>query len=39
MLCMYFIQNCFDLFDEGIEDSIYDNYVMKRFLRIDPSTE
>ena len=33
------MQNWFGLSDEGIEDAIYDSYAMKRFLRIDFSTE
>lgn len=39
MLRMYLMQNWFGLSDEGIEDAIYDSYAMKRFLRIDFSTE
>ena len=39
MLRMYLIQNWFGLSDEGIEDAIYDSYAMKRFLKIDFSTE
>ena len=39
MLRMYLMQNWFDLSDEGIEDAIYDSYAMKRFLKIDFSTE
>ncbi|WP_315436557.1 IS5 family transposase [uncultured Selenomonas sp.] len=36
---MYLLQNWFGLSDEGIEDAIYDSYAMKRFLKIDFSTE
>ena len=32
---MYLMQNCFGLSDEGVEDAVYDNYAMKRFLKID----
>ena len=39
MLRMYLMQNWFGLSDEGIEDAIYDSYAMKRFLKIDFSTE
>ncbi len=39
MLRMYLMQNRFGLSDEGIEDAIYDSYAMKRFLKIDFSTE
>ena len=35
MLRMYLMQNWFNLSDEGIEDSIYDSYAMRSFLRID----
>ena len=35
MLRMYLMQNWFGLSDEGIEDAIYDNYAMKRFLKIE----
>ena len=39
MLRMYLMQNWFGLSGEGIEDTIYDSYAMKRFLKIDFSTE
>ena len=39
MLRMYLMQNWFGFSDEGIEDAIYDSYAMKRFLKIDFSTE
>lgn len=31
MLCMYIMQIWFNLLDEGIEDSIYDNYAMRSY--------
>jgi len=35
MLRMYLMQIWFSLSDEGIEDSIYDSYAMRTFMRID----
>jgi len=35
MLRMYFLQNWFNLSDEGIEDAIYDSYAFRKFMRID----
>lgn len=35
MLRMYLMQNWFNLADEAIEDSIYDSYAMRSFMRID----
>lgn len=35
MLRMYLMQIWFNLSDEGIEDSIYDSYAMRTFMRID----
>ncbi len=39
MLRMYLMQNWFGLSDEGIEDSIYDSYAMRKFMGIDFSDE
>jgi len=35
MLRMYLLQNWFSLSDEGVEDSIYDSYAMRKFMKID----
>lgn len=35
MLRMYLMQIWFNLSDEGIEDSIYDSYAMRTFMRMD----
>lgn len=35
MLRMYLMQMWFSLSDEGMEDTIYDSYVMRSFLHID----
>lgn len=35
MLRMYFLQNWFNLSDEGIEDAIYDSYAFRKFMKID----
>lgn len=35
MLRMYFMQNWFNLSDEGTEEAIYDSYAMRRFLGIN----
>ena len=34
MLRMYMLQIWFNLSDEAVEDSIYDSYAMKRFMKI-----
>lgn len=39
MLRMYLLQIWFSLFDEGLEDEIYDNYPMRCFMRLDFLTE
>lgn len=39
MLRMYFMQNWFNLSDEGIEDEIYDSYAMRSFMHLDFLTE
>ncbi len=39
MLRMYLLQIWFTLSDEGLEDSIYDSYSMRRFMRLDFLTE
>lgn len=39
MLRMYLLQIWFSLSDEGLEDSIYDSYAMRSFLRIDFTSE
>ncbi len=38
MLRMLMLQSWFNLSDEGIEDTIYDSYAMKSFMRIDFSS-
>ncbi len=35
MLRMYLLQIWFNLSDEGVEDSIYDSYTMRKFMGID----
>ena len=35
MLRMYLMQVWFNLFDEGVEDSIYDSYAMRSFMHIN----
>jgi len=35
MLRMFLLQAWFNLSDEGIEDSIYDSYAMRHFMRLD----
>lgn len=35
MLRMYILQIWFNLFDDGMEDSIYDSYVTCTFMQID----
>ena len=35
MLRMYLLQNWFALSDEGIEDSIYDSYAMRKFMGLN----
>jgi len=39
MLRMYLLQIWFTLSDEGVEDSIYDSYAMRKFMKIDFSSE
>jgi IS5 family transposase len=39
MLRMYLLQAWFSLSDEGIENSIYDSYAMRKFMKIDFSSE
>lgn len=39
MLRIYLMQNWFDLSDAGIEDAIYDSYVMRSFIYLDFLTE
>jgi IS5 family transposase len=39
MLRMYVAQQCFGLFDEGMEDAIYDSQAIRNFVGIDPSRE
>lgn len=39
MLRMYLLQDWFSLSDEGIEDTIYDSYAMRKFLGINFLTE
>jgi IS5 family transposase len=35
MLCMYVVQQCFGLSDEGMEDAVYDSQAIRRFIGID----
>lgn len=35
MLRMYLLQGWFNLSDEGVEDAIYDNYAMRKFMGIN----
>jgi IS5 family transposase len=35
MLRMYFLQVWFNLADEALEESIYDRYAMRKFMRLD----
>lgn len=35
MLRMYLLQSWFHLSDEGIEDTIYDSYAFRKFMKID----
>lgn len=35
MLRMYLLQCWFSLFDEGVEDAIYDSYAMRKFMGIN----
>jgi len=35
MLRMYLLQNWFNLSDEAVEDSIYDSYAMRNFMKIN----
>ena len=35
MLRMYLMQNWFNLFDEGMEEAIYDRYSMRSFLGVN----
>jgi IS5 family transposase len=35
MLRMYVAQQCFNLFDEGMEDALYDSQAIRRFVGID----
>jgi len=39
MLRMYIAQQCFGLFDEGIEDAIYDSQAIRGFIGIDLNRE
>lgn len=39
MLRMYLLQIWFTLSDEGVEDSIYDSYAMRKFMKIDFITD
>lgn len=39
MLRMYLMQNWFNLSDAAIEDTIYDSYAMRSFMRLDFSCE
>jgi IS5 family transposase len=35
MLRMYFLQVWFNLADEALEETIYDSYAMRKFMRLD----
>ncbi len=39
MLRMLLLQSWFNLSDEGVEDTIYDSYAMKRFMGLDFTNE
>jgi IS5 family transposase len=39
MLRMYLLQCWFNLSDEAVEDSIYDSYAMRRFMKLNFMTE
>ena len=39
MLRMYLLQAWFSLSDEAVEDSIYDSYAMRKFMKIDFAIE
>jgi IS5 family transposase len=39
MLRMYLLQIWFSLSDEAVEDSIYDSYAMRKFMKIDFGSE
>ncbi len=39
MLRMYFLQVWFNLADEAVEESIYDSYAMRTFMRLDFNEE
>ena len=39
MLRMYLLQAWFSLSDEAVEDSIYDSYAMRKFMKIDFGSE
>jgi IS5 family transposase len=39
MLRMYLLQVWFSLSDEAVEDSIYDSYAMRKFMKIDFGSE
>jgi IS5 family transposase len=39
MLRMYLLQAWFSLSDEAVEDSIYDSYAMRKFMKIDFASE
>lgn len=39
MFRMYLLQTWYSLSDEGIEDTIYDSYAMRKFMRLDFTKE
>lgn len=39
MLHVYFLQKCYALADEAIEDTLYDSQALQRFARIDLAAE
>ena len=39
MFRMYLLSTWFSLSDEGVEDAIYDSYAMRKFMRLDFTTE
>ena len=39
MLRMYMLSSWYDLSDEAVEDAIYDSYAMRKFMRLNFTTE
>ena len=36
MLRIYFLQQCFNLSDPGVEEALYESSVLRRFVSVDP---